>query len=105
MPTTLWSGFEYQRDAEDYLEALKGRVSKLSLRLAEEKSSLARFDRWEPDDSGKFTFLGDDFYWGRTRKNRKHKMIRRRTNKKKYRAALARDEGVAEGSPPVIQDK
>ena len=82
-------GFEYKRDAEAYLEALKSRLAKFSLRLAEEKSSLVKFNRWEPDDSGKFTFLGYDFYWGRTRKNPNHKMIQRRTNKKKYRAALA----------------
>ena len=33
--------------------------------------------------------LGYEFYWVRTKKNRNHKMIRRRTNKKKFRAALA----------------
>lgn len=82
-------GFEYKSDAENYLGALRGRLSKFSLRLAEEKSSLVKFNRWEPDDSGKFTFLGYDFYWGRSRKNPNNKMIRRRTNKKKYRAALA----------------
>ena len=30
-----------------------------------------------------------DFYWARTKKNRNHKMIRRRTNKRKFRSALA----------------
>lgn len=82
-------GFEYKRDAEDYLTNLRPRLAKFALTLSEEKSSLVKFNRWEPDDSGKFTFLGYDFYWGRTRKNPNHKMIKRRTNKKKYRAALA----------------
>lgn len=82
-------GFETKRDAEAYLSALRPRLAKFSLRLAEEKSALVKFNRWEPDSSGKFTFVGFDFYWYRTRKNPNHKMIRRRTTKKKYRAALA----------------
>ena len=81
-------GFEYKRDADRYLRVLSKRLKRFSLRLAEEKSSLVKFNRWEPDDSGKFTFLGFDFYWARTRKNPNHKMVRRRTNKKKYRGAL-----------------
>lgn len=84
----LMAGFEYRRDAEDYLNALGGRLAKFSLRLAEEKSSLVKFNRWEPDDSGKFTFLGFDFYWARTRRNPNHVMVKRKTNKKKYRSAL-----------------
>ena len=81
-------GFERKRDAEKYLNDLPGRLAKFSLRLAGEKSSLVKFNRWEPDSSGKFAFLGYDFYWARTRKNPNHKMVRRRTGKKKYRAAL-----------------
>ena len=80
--------FEKECDARNYLNQLPGRLAKFSLRLAGEKSSLVKFNRWEPDSSGKFTFLGYDFYWARTRRNPRHKMVRRRTNKKKYRAAL-----------------
>lgn len=82
--------FEHKRDAERYLHDLEGRLAKFSLRLAEEKTGLVKFNRWESDSSGKFTFLGFDFYWARTWRNREHKMVKRRTNKKKYRAALAR---------------
>jgi group II intron reverse transcriptase/maturase len=81
-------GFEYQRESEAYLRQLPGRLAKFSLRLSEEKSSLVKFNRWEPDNSGKFTFLGFDFYWSRVRKNRDHKIVKRKTSKKKYRAAL-----------------
>jgi RNA-directed DNA polymerase len=80
--------FETYRDAQNYLGQLPGRLAKFSLRLSEEKTSLVKFNRWEPDESGKFTFLGFDFYWARTRKNPNHKMVRRRTNKKKYRESL-----------------
>ena len=80
--------FQWKRDACRYLRQLRDRLAKFSLRLAEEKTSLVKFNRWEPDSSGKFTFLGYDFYWARTWKNPKHVMVRRRTNKKKYREAL-----------------
>lgn len=80
--------FAWKRDACKYLRQLRSRLAKFSLRLAEEKTSLVKFNRWEPDSSGKFTFLGFDFYWARTRKNPKHVMVRRRTNKKKYRESL-----------------
>jgi len=81
-------GFEYRREAEDYLRRLPGRLAKFGLRLSEEKSSLVKFNRWEPDDSGTFTFLGFDFYWSRTRRNPNHKIVKRKTNKEKYRASL-----------------
>lgn len=81
-------GFEYRREAEDYLRRLPARLAKFSLRLSEEKSSLVKFNRWEPDDSGAFTFLGFDFYWSRTRRNPNHRIVKRKTNKKKYQASL-----------------
>lgn len=83
-------GFAHKRDADAYLSQLPGRLGKFSLRLAEEKSSLVKFNRWEPDVSGKFTFLGFDFYWGRTRKNKNQTVVRRKTNKKKFRESLLR---------------
>ena len=81
-------GFETQSDAERYLTALPERLAKFNLRLAEEKSGLVKFDRWEPRSSGKFTFLGFDFYWSPTRQNPKYWVVKRKTNKKKYRSAV-----------------
>ena len=98
-------GFEKKEEAEDYLRRLPDRLAKFSLRLAEEKSSLVKFNRWEPDDSGRFTLsllrrvlrfgfadirvlrteavLGFEFYWSRTWKNPRHKIVKRKTCKKK----------------------
>lgn len=81
--------FEWKSDAVDFLRQLGGRLGKFSLKLAEEKSGLVKFNRWEPDRSGKFTFLGFDFYWARCRNNRNHMQVKRKTAKKKFRAALA----------------
>lgn len=80
--------FERLDDAQAYLRALPERLGKFGLQLAGEKSSLVKFNRWEPDQSGKFTFLGFDFYWGRSRKNPQIANMRRRTNRKKFRGSL-----------------
>jgi len=91
-------GFEKKEEAEDYLRRLPDRLAKFSLRLAEEKSSLVKFNRWEPDDSGRFTFIGFEFYWSRTWKNPRHKIVKRKTCKKKFREALRKMEDWIRGA-------
>ena len=81
-------GFETKRDAERYLTALPQRLAKFKLRLAEEKSGLVKFNRWEHKGNGTFCFLGFDFYWAPTRKNPRHSIVKRKTSKKKYRSSL-----------------
>ena len=56
--------FERKDDAEAYLRELPKRLEKFGLELAGEKSALVKFNRWEPESSGKFTFLGFDFHRG-----------------------------------------
>jgi len=81
--------FERKDDAEAYLRELPGRLAKFGLELAEEKSALVKFSRWEPESSGKFTFLGFDFHWIKSRRNPKNRQVKRSTSAKKFRAALA----------------
>jgi RNA-directed DNA polymerase len=81
--------FERKDDAESYLRELPGRLAKFGLELAEEKSALVKFNRWEPESSGKFTFLGFDFYWEKSRRNPNYRVVKRSTNAKKFQAALA----------------
>jgi hypothetical protein len=45
--------FERKDDAEAYLRALPERLAKFGLQLAEEKSALVKFNRWEGETSGK----------------------------------------------------
>jgi group II intron reverse transcriptase/maturase len=80
--------FERRDDAEAYLRELPGRLAKFGLELAEEKSALVKFNRWEPESSGRFTFLGFDFYWHKSRRNPNHRVVKRSTNAKKLRAGL-----------------
>jgi RNA-directed DNA polymerase len=81
-------GFSTQNDAINYLSELPNRLLKFNLRLAMEKSSLVKSNRWEPKDSGKFTFLGFDFHWAPSQKNPKRYVMKRRTNKGKFRDSL-----------------
>ncbi|MBK8479208.1 MAG: group II intron reverse transcriptase/maturase [Opitutaceae bacterium] len=79
-------GFEEETEARRYLDELRGRLAKFGLKLAEAKSGIVRFQRNDPD-SGAFTFLGFDFYWGNTRRD--FRTVKRRTSKKKVRVAFA----------------
>jgi group II intron reverse transcriptase/maturase len=79
-------GFEHEAEARRYLGALRGRLAKFGLTLAEAKSGIVRFQRHDLQ-SGVFTFLGFDFYWAKTR--REFRTVKRRTSKKKFRASLA----------------
>ncbi len=81
--------FERKDDAEAYLRKLPERLAKFGLELAVEKSALVKFNRWEPETSGRFTFLGFDFFWRKTLRNPKHRKVTRNTNGKMYRASLA----------------
>jgi RNA-directed DNA polymerase len=80
--------FEREDDARAYLRVLPKRLEKFGLSLAAEKSALVRFDRRAPEQSGKFTFLGFDFYWARARGKGGWAFVKRRTNKEKFRASL-----------------
>jgi hypothetical protein len=79
-------GFEHEAEARDYLAALRERLGKFGLKLAETKSGIVRFHRNDLD-SGMFSFLGFDFFWANTR--RSFRTVKRRTSKKKLRASLA----------------
>jgi group II intron reverse transcriptase/maturase len=81
-------GFSTYSDARSYLYHLPKRLEKFKLRLAEEKSSILRFNRWEPKESGVFTFLGFDFHWAPSFKDPKRYVIKRKTNKGKFRTSL-----------------
>lgn len=80
--------FEREEDARAYLRVLPKRLEKFGLTLAAGKSALVRFDRRMPEQSGKFTFLGFDFYWARAQGNSGWVFVKRRTNKEKFRASL-----------------
>ena len=79
--------FELETDAERFYRVLGARLSKFGLEVASEKTNLLRFSPVSWKDSDAFEFLGFEFRWslGRWRKP----VIKRRTARKKHRAALA----------------
>ncbi len=79
-------GFEYGYEANRFFGKLSPRLEKFHLDVAPEKSGIVRFSRCDLKGSGKFTYLGFDFYWALTRKNKR--TVKRRTNKQKYSTAL-----------------
>jgi RNA-directed DNA polymerase len=80
-------GFEYESDAERFYRVLGSRLESFGLEVAEEKTNLLRFSHLDWKKSGTFEFLGFEFRWGRGRWGKP--AIKRRTARKKYRAALA----------------
>jgi RNA-directed DNA polymerase len=78
--------FERQADAERFYRVLGKRLETVSLEVAAEKTNLIRFSPHEWKASGTFEFLGFEFRWGMGRWRKP--VLKRRTARKKYRAAL-----------------
>jgi group II intron reverse transcriptase/maturase len=79
--------FELEADAERFYRVLGERLGKFGLEVAVEKTNLIRFSPKHWKASGAFEFLGFEFRWGLGRWRKP--VIKRRTARKKYRAALA----------------
>lgn len=82
--------FQYKEDAQRYYEALKKRLGKFKLSVAEEKTRIIRFGRFAERDckregKGKpetFDFLGFTHYCGKSRKGRFK--LKWKTSRKKF---------------------
>jgi len=76
--------FELESDAQRFYDVLPNRLAKFGLEVAPEKTHLLRF---HGQSKTRFEFLGFEFYWGKGRW--RNVTLKRRTSRKKYRAALA----------------
>jgi len=75
--------FQHEDDARNFYEALKVRLGKFGLEIAEGKSKIIKFGRFAGDDSGTFDFLGFKFVGG---KNRNGKFtVKPQTSEKKLK--------------------
>ena len=85
------AGFQYQREAQAYYEALKKRMSKFRLELESSKSKIIKFGRYAEQNRKAlgqvkpetFDFLGLTFYCSKTRQGKP--CIKVKTSKKKFR--------------------
>jgi RNA-directed DNA polymerase len=83
--------FQYEEDAQRFYQALRKRLEKFNLTVAEEKTKIIRFGRYAAEAArregeGKpatFDFLGFTHYCGRSRTG--HFRMKRKTSKKKFR--------------------
>jgi group II intron reverse transcriptase/maturase len=79
--------FEHKDEAEGLLSALMTRLAKFGLELAEEKSGLVRFSRFDMERNGGFCFLGFRYHWTLSRNGRPK--VQRMTDPKKLQASVA----------------
>jgi RNA-directed DNA polymerase len=87
--------FERKEDAERFIPALRQRLEKFSLQLAEEKTRCLPFGKFSREDAqrrgekpAEFTFLGLTHYMGKTRKG--WAKVKRRTSRKKLQQGLSK---------------
>lgn len=79
--------FQNESDAKRFYDVLGKRLACYGLEIAEDKTRLMRFSCVDRKHSGAFEFLGFEFRW--VLNSKRKPVIRRRTARKKYRAALA----------------
>jgi RNA-directed DNA polymerase len=79
--------FQSRSDAEAFYNDLGPRLGKFGLEVAPDKTRILRFCRFDLARSGRFDFLGFEFFWEKTRSGRPG--VKRRTSRKKLRASLA----------------
>ncbi len=80
--------FDYRHEAEAFSQAVKGRLAKFGLELALDKTQTLRFGRNGGGHNGRFDFLGFEYRWEQGRKE--FAIVKRRTSRKKLRAAVQR---------------
>jgi len=84
--------FEYKQDAQRFYKALRGRLNKYNLELAEEKTQIIVFSRLHPNSKTSFNFLGFEFRWGlsQRRKSRsRFAILKRRTSRENLQTSIA----------------
>jgi RNA-directed DNA polymerase len=85
--------FQYESDAEDFLNRQRDRLECFGLELSPEKTRLIAFGRFAREDARRrgekpkeFTFLGFTHYCGKTRKG--NFKLKRRTSRKKFGGSI-----------------
>lgn len=80
-------GFQYLEDMKKLQNVIMKRLGKFNLELSLEKTKVLKFTRFEATKSESFVFLGFEFRWILSRKE-KH-LVSMKTSKKKFQLAPA----------------
>ena len=78
--------FRFKEEAVKFYNTLGRRLGKFGLELADEKTKIIRFSRFEQSESYSFDFLGFEFRWGLSRNGKS--IITRRTTRSKLRKSI-----------------
>jgi len=78
--------FQYKEDAQKFYKALPERLNKFNLQLSAEKTRLIQFTRFKTENSESFTFLGFEYRWELSRKNKP--LVKMRTSRKKFQSSV-----------------
>lgn len=78
--------FQHERDAENFMRELPGRLGKFGLQVAEDKTRMVHFIRFDGKPPEAFDFLGFEFRWVRRRSGKMG--VRRRTSPEKLRKSV-----------------
>ncbi len=73
--------FQYASDAERFYKVLPKRLAKFNLQVAEDKTHILRFSRFQPGLKNRYCFLGFEFYWDSDSKG-KQRLFRRTSRKR-----------------------
>ncbi len=79
--------FQHKQEAERFYEELVERLSKFKLELSKEKTRIIKFTRFQTKNSERFIFLGFEYSWGVSRKDKP--LVKMRTSKKKFQASIS----------------
>lgn len=77
--------FQYAEDAERFYRVLPKRLEKYNLEVAEEKTKILRFSRFQPGLKNRFCFLSFEFYWDSDKQGKPR--LFRRTGRKRLQTA------------------
>jgi group II intron reverse transcriptase/maturase len=80
--------FEYKDDAERFYNVLGKRLKKFDLEVAEDKTKIINFDRFNKQERKSFVFLGFEFEWGVSRNGKT--ILMKQTAKKKLKNSIDR---------------
>ena len=78
--------FQSEPEARRFYRQIKERLGKFGLEVAEEKTNIIRFSRYQKEENTAFDFLGFEFRWGISRNGKM--IIKKRTSPEKLRKAL-----------------
>ncbi|MFD1064685.1 group II intron reverse transcriptase/maturase [Oceanobacillus locisalsi] len=89
--------FQYQKDAQHFYRALKQRLKKFNLEIAEDKTKILPFGRFAKENAkrkgiskpGTFDFLGFTHYCSQSRDGKRFR-VKRKTSKKKVQSKLTK---------------